>query len=188
MFTGIIEAIGKIVKYDRSGLWVKAPFRGIRLGESISVDGVCLTVRSRRGRHLAFDVGPETARITTLGQRKVTDSVNLERSLRVGDRLGGHWVSGHVEKRVQVVRVEKAGANRWIYLRIPKSLSPFVRSKGSLAVDGISLTVAALRGPLVKIMVIPHTLKKTTLGTKSAGHWVNVEADLLAKYAKRRRN
>lgn len=186
MFTGIIAAVGKVVKYERSKLWVRAPFRRVSLGESISVEGVCLTVAGRRGDLLSFDVGPETARITTLGQLKAPARVNLERALRVGDRLGGHWVTGHVEETGTITQIERAGTNRWFYLRIPKSFLPLVIAKGSLAVDGISLTVVSRKARVVKLMLIPHTLAHTTLGSKKVGDVVNLEADLLAKYARAR--
>jgi riboflavin synthase len=185
MFTGIIQAIGKVIKYDGNRLWVAAPFRQIKLGESISIDGVCLTVASRKGRALAFDVGKETRRVSTLGKRFVRSRVNLERALRMGDRLGGHWVSGHVEETGHVQKIEKARANWWYTISIPKAVRRYVVPKGSLTVDGISLTVAAVRNGQVRIMIIPHTLSHTTLRDKKVGDPVNLEPDLLAKYALR---
>ena len=183
MFTGIIQAIGKVVKYDGNKLWIAAPYKKVKPGESISIDGVCLTVAAQNGRKLAFDVGKETQRITTLGDLAAGDPVNLERALRVGDRLGGHWVSGHVEQTGTILKVEKARQNWWFTVRIPKVIPRYVVSKGSLAIDGISLTLAQVRQNRVKIMVIPHTLSHTTLGRKKPRDRVNMEPDLLAKYA-----
>jgi len=182
MFTGIIQAIGKVVKYDGKRLWVTTPFRNLRRGESISIDGVCLTVAARVGRDLGFDVGNETQRVTTLGAKKSGARVNLERALRIGDRLGGHWVSGHVEETGTILTIEKARQSANFIFRAPKAVQRFVRSKGSIAIDGISLTVASVRGNHVRIMIIPHTLSHTTLGEKKAGDRVNMEPDLLAKY------
>jgi len=185
MFTGIIQAVGKVVKYDGRRLWVAAPFRHIKLGESISIDGVCLTVASRNRRALAFDVGKETQRVTTLGKRPAGSRVNLERALRVGDRLGGHWVSGHVEETGCLLKIEKGRQNWWVTISIPKIVRRYVASKGSLAVDGISLTVASVRNGWARLMIIPHTLSHTTLRDKEVGDKVNLEPDLLAKYVLR---
>jgi riboflavin synthase alpha subunit len=189
MFTGIVEAIGKVVKYDANRLGIRTPFRQIRLGESISVDGVCLTVARKSGPRLFFDVGPETRRITTLGQLQ---PVNLERALRVGDGVGGHWVTGHVERTGTVIKIEPAyqtgrrsGKNRWITLRVPTAIAKYVVPKGSLTVDGISLTVVAIKQNQVKIMLVPLTVRRTTLAQKRVGDAVNLEADLIAKYAEK---
>src|SRR5262245_47262179 len=119
MFTGIIQEIGKVVKSDGKRLWISAPFKGIRLGESVSVDGVCLTAAGRKGSKLAFDIGRETKRVTTLGVLNAGSRVNLERALRVGDRLGGHWVSGHVEQTGRISKIEKARQNWWFTIQVP---------------------------------------------------------------------
>jgi riboflavin synthase len=200
MFTGIIQAMGKVVKYDgkspphsrrasagRFGgrLWIRTPFRKVRLGESISIEGVCLTVAARVGRDLAFDVGKETRRVTTLGTMKSGRRVNLERALRVGDRLGGHWVSGHVEETGRILKIEKTRGSVTFTFYAPNAIRRYAVPKGSLSIDGISLTVAALRGNRVRIMIIPHTLSHTTLQDKKVGDRVNMEPDLLAKYALR---
>lgn len=182
MFTGIIQAVGKVVKWDGRQAWIRTPFKKLQPGESISIDGVCLTVAARKGPAARFDIGPETARITTLGRLEANRPVNLERSLRVGDRLGGHWVTGHVEGLGRILQITREGRNRWFHIRIPNSVSPYVIRKGSLAVDGISLTVAAVRRGIVKLMIIPHTLSHTTLSLKKPGDSVNLEPDVLAKY------
>jgi len=184
MFTGIIQAVGKVVKYDGRRLWVRTPFKKIQRGESIAVDGVCLTVAAHKGSVLQFDVGPETVRVTTAGNLRTNVPVNLERALRVGDRLGGHWVSGHVEETGRILRIKPEGPNRWFHIEVPKTVSPYVIRKGSLAVDGISLTVASVRRRQVVLMIIPHTLSQTTLGLKKSGDRVNLEPDILAKYVK----
>ena len=198
MFTGLISAIGKVVKYDgtrpphnrrasaeRCGgrLGIRVPFSHVRLGESLSVDGVCLTVAFKESGTVFFDVGPETRRVTTLGGLKPGSRVNMERALRVGDRVGGHWVTGHVEQTGRLVKVKPAGRSRWIEVIVPHAVARYVVPKGSLAVDGVSLTVADVQKNKITIMLIPHTLSHTTLGQKKSGDKVNVEADLLAKYA-----
>jgi len=185
MFTGIISAVGKIVKYDGSRVAIRTPYKSIQLGESISVNGVCLTVARHSGKTLSFDVGPATRRVTTLGRAKVGSSVNLERALRFGDRMGGHWVSGHVEITGQVQKLEAAGKNRWLFIALPREIAKYVIPKGSLTVDGTSLTVAGLKKNVAKIMLIPHTLRHTTLGALQAGDAVNLEPDMLAKYAEK---
>ena len=185
MFTGIITAVGKIVKYEGHRLSIRTPFRRVRLGESISINGVCLTVARQTRSTQHFDVGPATRQITTLGRLKTGDRVNLERALRLGDRLGGHWVSGHVEITGRVEKIERAGKNRWLSVTIPRSIARYVVPKGSLAVDGTSLTVAGLKKNVARIMLIPHTLKHTILGEKQAGDEVNLEPDILAKYAEK---
>ena len=203
MFTGIIQAIGKVVKYDgnqtsnrrkasrarRLGrVWIEARFSRVMLGESIAVEGVCLTVAAHLKRRLAFDIGRETQRVTTLKRLPLGTFVNLERALRVGDRLGGHWVSGHVEQTGTIVTIQKEKRNWWYTFKVPKTVLKYVVVKGSIAIDGISLTVASVRTDRARIMVIPHTLSHTTLSRKNVGDHVNMEPDLLAKYALQRRS
>jgi len=183
MFTGIIQATGKVVKYDGKRLVVACPFKGVARGESIAVDGVCLTVTQKTPGSLGFDVGLQTQRVTTLGKVRPGMNVNLERALRYGDSLGGHWVSGHVEQTGRILKVEKGRKSWWFTFEVPQALRRFVVSRGSLAIDGISLTTALVKGNRIKIMIIPHTLTHTTLGRKKAGDAVNLEPDLIAKYA-----
>ena len=183
MFTGIIQAIGKVVKYDGKRVWIASPLKKIGRGESVAVDGVCLTVTRRSRGRLGFDVGLQTQRITTLGRVRPGMKVNLERALRYGDRLGGHWVSGHVEETGRIVKVEKGRKSWWFTFEAPPAIRRYVVSRGSLAIDGISLTTAIVKGTRIKIMIIPHTLTHTTLGQKKAGDRVNLEPDLIAKYA-----
>jgi riboflavin synthase alpha subunit len=183
MFTGIIQSIGKVVKYDGKRLTVACPLRGLAHGESVAVDGVCLTVTQRTRGCLGFDVGLQTHRVTTLGKIRPGMKVNLERALRYGDHLGGHWVSGHVEQTGAIVKIEKGRKSWWFTFKVPPAVRRYVVARGSLAVDGISLTTALVKGNRITIMIIPHTLKHTTLGLKKAGDAVNLEPDLIAKYA-----
>jgi riboflavin synthase alpha subunit len=182
MFTGLIQAIGKVVEFRPARMRLSTPW-ALKKGESVAIDGVCLTVTALKGKIADFDIGPETRRMTTLGFLKVGTSVNLERALRVGDLLGGHWVTGHVEGTGRIAGIVKVQDAYWVTVDLPRTLLPAVLPKGSLAVDGISLTVARLRDSQVSLMIIPHTWSHTTLAQKKAGDAVNVETDLLARYA-----
>jgi riboflavin synthase alpha subunit len=186
VFTGLISAVGKVLESGSSRLRIQTPFRDLQSGESISVDGVCLTVAEKKSGLAAFDVGPETRRVTTLALRRAGDLVNLERALRIGDRLGGHYVTGHVEGVGRLAALRAEGASRWIEVEFPRALARFVVSKGSIAIDGISLTVASVRGNRLSVMIIPHTLQNTNLKTRAAGDRVNLETDILAKYVLRK--
>lgn len=183
MFTGIIESIGTLVRQEGHRFWIRIPYRNVRKGESIGVDGVCLTVAAKRGKLAAFDIGAQTQKITTLGTLACGQRVNLERALRYGDRLGGHWVSGHVDNVGRITRIAKGRQSWWFTFRLPSAVRGFVVPRASLAVDGISLTAAIVRGRSVSIMIIPHTLSHTTLADKKVGDPVNLEPDLMAKYA-----
>jgi riboflavin synthase len=152
------------------------------LGESIAVDGACLTVTAKQGRRIRVDVSPETLRRTTLGRLAKDARVNLERALRVGDRLGGHVVLGHVDGVGTLEKVEPDGDWLLYRFRAPGALLPFLVEKGSIAVDGVSLTVFACRAGRFTVALIPHTLAKTTLGTRRPGDGVNLEADVLLKH------
>lgn len=182
MFTGLIEGLGTIRRVSGSQWELQMPWPA-RRGESIAVDGVCLTVARRTGRRAWFDVGPETRAVTTLGRRRAGSRVNLERALRVGDRLGGHWVTGHVEAtgRIRAIRPERDAW--WVDVRYPQALKPYMLAKGSIALDGISLTIAKTRGLDFTVMIIPHTWTHTTLQDRRVGDRVNLESDLLARYA-----
>jgi riboflavin synthase len=154
---------------------------GLAVGESIAVTGACLTVTTRHGRRFALDVSPETLGRTTLGRLKPGGRVNLERALRLGDRLGGHVVLGHVDGRGRLEAVRPHGS--WVDYRFsaPRALAPYLVEKGSIAVDGVSLTVFACRGTAFTVALIPHTLARTTLGGLQPGDRVNLEADVLLK-------
>ncbi|MDI3317557.1 MAG: riboflavin synthase [Bacillota bacterium] len=189
MFTGLIEELGRCraVEVGPGGgfLGVEAPGFGAHPGESVAVNGVCLTVlEAERGR-LAFEVMPETLRVTTLGRLRPGAPVNLERALRLGDRLGGHLVQGHVDGVGEVVARERQGDAWWLRIRAPEELRPFLARKGSVAVDGVSLTVAALEEEVFAVSLTPTTARRTTLGERRPRDPVNLEVDLLARYLAR---
>lgn len=154
---------------------------GVEPGASVAVGGVCLTVTDVAGTVLSFDVIAETLSRTTLGSLQVGDRVNLERALRVGDRLDGHFVQGHVDGTAAVERVE-SGTREWVLWMCPEtSLAPYLIPKGSVAIEGVSLTIAAVRGASFSVALIPTTLQRTTLGELRAGQRVNVETDILTR-------
>jgi riboflavin synthase len=187
MFTGLVETIGKIERVERrskgSRIRVHAgrlPLGRVRIGDSICVQGACLTVVAKRGKVLQFDVSRETLACTT--GLDCPGAVNLERSLRAGDLLGGHLVSGHVDGVGNVVSLEPIGESVLLRLGVPKELRRFVVRKGSLCVDGVSLTVNRAARGSAEINLIPHTLKATTLSRLAPGARVNLEIDLVARY------
>lgn len=188
MFTGIVEELGHVL--DRRGarlvVGARKALDGADLGSSVAVNGVCLTVVDRGSETLGFDVGPETLAVSALGDLGVGDAVNLERPLRMGDFLGGHIVQGHVDGVGVVTSVERAADTSRIRVewQDPR-LAPYVIPKGSVAVDGVSLTVAALDEGAFEVMVIPHTLAVTTLGSARRGRRVNLEMDMIGKYVLR---
>ena len=180
MFTGIVQAVGRIVSVKPFVVDAgRLPLARLKIGDSVCVQGACLTVVKKAGRRLGFDVSRETLRVTAGLDRP--GSVNLERALRLGDELGGHLVTGHVDA-VGVVLLRKKSL---LKVKMPRPLSRFVARKGSICVDGVSLTVNRVRGTGFEVNLIPHTLKVTTLGRLAAGDRVNLEADLLARYAGR---
>ena len=187
MFTGIIEQMGTVTaleeRADGARLQVATGLASeCEVGASVAVNGACLTVVARTGEGLAFDLGPETLRSTALGELGPGRPVNLERPLRLGGPLGGHLVLGHVDGVGTITDVERAGSAR-IRVALPSAeLEPLVILKGSVAVDGVSLTVAALGDLAFEVMVIPHTLAATTLGRAGPGGRVNLEMDVLGKY------
>ncbi len=181
MFTGIIQAVGKIVSTKKSQLVVSVPFptNGIKIGESIAVDGCCLTVVKCENKKLAFDVSAETFKKTTLGSYPSGQIVNLERAMRPSDRFGGHFVTGHVDGVGVIQKIKNGGE---MEIESPKSLSRYLIDKGSITVDGISLTVCAPKKNCFTVCIVPHTQKVTNLCTKKVGSSVNLEADILGKY------
>ncbi len=191
MFTGIIEAIGTVREWTPRAagalLGIGAPALAAELkpGDSIAVDGACLTVTALRGETFACDLSSETVSRSTLGRLRVGARVNLERPLRLGDRLGGHIVTGHVDAIGEIVGRLAQGDADLIQIRFPQELAPLLVMKGSVAVDGISLTVAELADQRFAVAAIPYTLQQTTLGSKRVGDPVNLEADILAKHVAR---
>lgn len=191
MFTGIVEEMGRVARVeerpDGRRFWIDAPLvsQDLGIGDSIAHCGCCLTVVAREGYRYAVEAIPETLRVTTLGEWREGDAVNLERSVAMGQRLGGHMVQGHVDGVGEVTAMRPEGDGRRITVRVPAPLRRFVAEKGSLTVDGISLTVAALTGEGCEIAYIPHTLAVTTAGNHLAGRRVNLEVDMLARYLAR---
>jgi riboflavin synthase len=178
MFTGIVQAVGKIVSVKPFVVDAgKLPLSDVKVGDSICVQGACLTVTKKRGRRLSFDVSQETLECTTGLDRP--GQVNLEKALRLADRLGGHLVGGHVDGVGQLVHAKGS-----VYtFRAPKAVARYVAPKGSICIDGVSLTVNRVRGADFEVNLIPHTLKVTTLSRLKPGAEVNMEADLIARYA-----
>ena len=181
MFTGIVQAVGRIVRLDP--LEIDCAGMGladVAVGDSIAVQGVCLTVTSLTGRGFTADVSAETRRVTT-GLERAGNSVNLEKSLAIGGKLGGHLVAGHVDGVGEVVSF-KDGVLR---VRAPHELARYVARKGSVCIDGVSLTVNQVERDVFEVQLIPHTLEVTTLGRLSAGARVNLEVDLVARYVEK---
>jgi riboflavin synthase len=192
MFTGIVQATGRIAALEPRGgdlrLVVEAAGLGlddVALGDSICISGVCLTVVAREAATLAFDVSTETLACTSLGARAPGDAVNLEKALRLADRLGGHLVSGHVDGIGSVAGITPdARAQRWLF-RAPPTLMRYIAVKGSIAVDGVSLTVNEVDGDTFGVALIPHTVAATTFGQRQVGDAVNLEIDTVARYVER---
>ncbi len=192
MFTGLVEETGRIVRLERTpeGLWrmtVEAPTVsvGLALGDSVANNGCCLTAAAIDGTRVRFDLLDETMRKTSFAGLSEGSLVNLERSLTPSTRMGGHFVSGHVDGTGEVVVFEQRGANHLLRVRPPAEFLKYLVYKGCIAVDGISLTVAEVTGDTFDIWLIPHTLEKTNLHRRRAGDRVNLEFDLLAKYVER---
>jgi riboflavin synthase len=190
MFTGLIEAVGRIadVKDTTSGrrLRIAAPLSSeLAPGESVAVNGVCLTVTHRDGGEWYADIGPETARVTTLGGARPDQPVNLERAMRADARVGGHFVQGHVDGIGVVAEVREEGEAHWITVTFPRELASYFVRKGSVAIDGISLTVAGLGDDRLDVMIVPFTWAHTSLPSLRTGSRVNIECDILGKYVAR---
>jgi riboflavin synthase len=199
MFTGIVEELGRVAAVEERPagrrFWIEAPLvaADAAVGDSIACCGCCLTVVKREGSRFAVEAVPETLACTTLGAWREGDGVNLERSLRLEQRLGGHLVQGHVDATGTII--SRSPADHWDQVRIslPAAISRYVVHKGSIAVDGISLTVSALGPPgagpdgatWFEVSLIPETLKRTTMGTRQPGEVVNLEVDVIAKYVER---
>jgi riboflavin synthase len=192
VFTGLVEDMGKIERADRRGDSVElvvAPdtldATELALGDSISIDGVCLTVTAREPRRFTVLAGPETLARTTVGILRPAGRVNLERALRASDRLGGHIVAGHVDGVGEIASRRPSGPAVELAFRAPREVLRYVVEKGSIAVDGISLTVNRVDEYSFAVALIPHTLGKTTLGGKSVGGKVNLEVDIVGKYVEK---
>jgi len=191
MFTGLVETMGQVhaLELRTAGvrLVIDAPAiaEGIQIGDSIANNGCCLTVVQINATLLGFDAGPETLACTNLGQKHVGDNINLERSVCLGDRLGGHLVTGHVDGLGELVKREDDQDWSTFWFKTPPNLSRQMASKGSITVDGISLTLVDVTDAQFSVALIPHTLEVTTFGKLQVGDQVNLETDLLAKYVER---
>jgi len=191
MFTGIIEDKGKVLRIEYRGqekkLTIELPFylTEVQLGDSINLNGVCLTVVKKKEQTIELDLSQETLQKTVLGELKEGDQVNLERALKLTDRFGGHIVTGHVDGIGVIVEKRKERDFLQLRIRIPESVSRYAVQKGSIAIDGISLTVNEYQGGEIEITLIPYTIEKTTLMDKEVGDRVNVEADILGKYVEK---
>ena len=192
MFTGLIQATGRISAVEARGGDVRLridsgtlELEGVREGDSIAVSGVCLTALELDSRGFSADVSVETLNHTTLGSCRMGDAVNLERSLTLATPLGGHFVSGHVDGVGRVVSISaEARSQRWVF-EVPTALRGYIASKGSVAINGVSLTVNELHPTGFGVNLIPHTIDHTTFGALAAGSAVNIEVDLLARYVER---
>ena len=190
MFTGLVEALGNVVDV------VEVP-GGLRLrvvsdiaievvkGESVAVNGVCLTAVLGDAQTIAFDVSPETARVTTLGALTTGSLVNIERSMRADARVGGHFVQGHVDATGTIEDIRRDGDSFWLTIKFPPALAPFIVRKGSIAVNGVSLTVAGVDDRHFDVQIIPYTWEHTNLQGVRQGDLVNIECDILGKYVVR---
>ncbi|WP_122820308.1 riboflavin synthase [Varibaculum vaginae] len=190
MFTGLVEQVGSISSLTRQEkdleIGVTCSFAPqLSLGESVATSGICLTVTRVEGNTFYAYAMPETVRLTTLGQKQVGDSLNLERALLPTDRLGGHLVAGHIDGTGTVTSLEEGERWRELQISAPPSLMPQIARKGSIAIDGVSLTVTAVGADYFRVAIIPVTRDNTTLGTLTVGSLVNLETDQIAKYVER---
>ncbi len=192
MFTGIIEELGSIENIEPRAAGTRLRVRAgavcvdLREGDSVCVNGVCLTAVGVKADGFGADVSPETLQRSNLGALKTGSSVNLERALQASSRLGGHIVQGHVDGLGQIESLELLGDNNWwLRIRVPEEIDRYLVFKGSIAIDGISLTVAAVEGGIVSVTIIPHTYANTNLKSRKPGDTVNIETDVLAKYVEK---
>jgi riboflavin synthase len=190
MFTGLIEAVGQVLDVTGAASATRVRIRTelaatLRPGDSLAVNGVCLTVVAADADRMEADIGPETARVTTLGALRRDDPVNLERSMRADSRFGGHFVQGHVDGVGTVARIRAEGDAFWLRIAFDRTLAPYLILRGAIAVNGISLTVAGLGDGEFDVMIIPFTWQHTNLHTLSGGDRVNLEFDMVGKYVAR---
>lgn len=192
MFTGIIEATGRVIAIKASGVDLKLTiesdsldFSDVKLGDSIASNGVCLTVTALDGKSFNADVSGETVKRTLFGHYKSGQLLNLEKALLATGRLGGHLVSGHVDGISSVEKIEKFGEAWQVWIKMPKDLAHYIAEKGSITVDGISLTVNELSASAFRLTIVPHTARETTLMSLKAGSQVHLEVDLIARYLER---
>ncbi len=191
MFTGIIEGLGIIKKFDkntktRSAVKMQVDLgklaKGLKAGHSVAINGVCLTVTKISKNHAEFEMIGETIKKTDLDALELGDKVNIERSLKVGERMEGHFVLGHIDDIGKIIKIEKKPTEIKFWIELPKDLARYVVKKGSIAIDGISLTLVDVIKNKISVCIIPHTMKITNLGSKKIGDKVNIETDVLGKY------
>lgn len=192
MFTGIIKSVGKIksIRKGKKGIGITVsarPLSGLTKGASIAVNGTCYTATSVAQGSFSFFAMPETVRVTAVGRWKAGERVNIERPLRLGDEIGGHTVSGHVEGVGQIAIILREGRSRLWKVEAPAGIIQHLQKKGSVAIDGVSLTLADVGDSWFSVALIPYTLSHTTLGEKKRGDVVNLESDILTRHAKKRR-
>lgn len=188
MFTGIIEEVGRVVGFkpdaEAWSLAIAADLvrQDATVGDSISINGCCLTITRLDGGQMHFDVLEETRRLTNFGAFRINGPVNLERSLRFGGKVGGHFVTGHIDTTGKIVAIEPRGKDHYLRIRVPGGFTRYIVQKGSIAIDGISLTVAEVADNEFAVWLIPHTMEATNLHARSLGDAVNLEFDLLGKH------
>jgi len=191
MFTGIIVGEGKVTKLNpkpksRSAIQMTVDLgkyaKGLKIGQSVAINGVCLSATKISGKKCIFEMIDETTKKTDLGNVRQGSTVNIERSLKVGDRLEGHFVLGHIDGVATITKIEKKPKEVKIWFKIPKKLTKYVVKKGSLALDGISLTVVDVKKDIASVCLIPHTIKVTNFKSKKIGDKLNIETDVLGKY------
>ncbi len=187
MFTGLVECLGEILHLkdlgDQARLELKAEFSGeLKLGDSVAINGCCLTVAQLEDEIVSFDILHQTLRLTSLRSLKAGSKVNLERALRLGDRLGGHFVQGHVDGVGEIKELRRQGQDHIIRVVLPAEIRRFCVDRGSIAIDGISLTIAELGEEWAEFWITPHTFRETNLAVTNEGAIVNLEADMLAKH------
>ncbi len=191
MFTGIIEHLGTVKQVSQKAnsavivIDIGPLIDGVIPGDSIAINGACLTVTQINGTAVHFDVSRETLSKTTIGSLSISDNVNIERSLKIGDKLGGHFVTGHVDCVGAINKIENEPGQCTVWFSVSKEIANMMIKKGSVAIDGISLTIVDLKEKLFSIALIPFTLDATTLGFKKTGQKVNIETDMLGKWVKR---
>jgi len=190
MFTGLIETVGEVTDVQRTAVGLRLRLTTtlageVNAGDSLAVNGVCLTIAEAAADWIDADVGPETIKVTTLGSLRKGQPVNLERPVRADGRFGGHFVLGHVDDTGRVQAIREDGEARWLRVSFNPGLAAYLIPKGSIAIDGISLTVAALAGNAFDVMIVPHTWQHTNLQTLGAGDRVNLECDVVGKYVVR---
>ena len=191
MFTGLIETIGRVTACERRGaaavlsVTTTLPLSEIAIGDSVAVNGACLTVTAKRESALTFDVSPESLTSTTIGSLRSGHSVNLERALRLGDRMGGHIVTGHIDGIGRLARLSETSGNRVLEFHLSPDYARYLIPKGSVAIDGVSLTVNRVTTDGFSVNIIPLTQASTTLASMKSGDEVNIETDIIGKYVER---